>query len=194
MCMGLAVPAFAAEMETLSQYAGKIVPVQIAEETENGWVTRFIEVAIPEGATKEEEIALTNAAVLGQGDVSTCSTNAETLYFLSETNNLVIKAQEQKVGGNKRPANVKQFDKYAISVDIKSMDSSDVELLFQIRDAAHPSYTSNWVSMDLNHRPWLLYIICLGLPTSDEGISVYAKTQPDWYVYLNYCVVQGIVT
>lgn len=193
MVLSVLPAASAVSAEPLSQYAGQTVPIQVMEETANGWVTRFVEVAIPEGATKAEELALTNSAVLGQGVASTFSAASETPYFLSETTDLVIRAQEQKVGGGKRPSGIEHFDKYAISVDIKSIGSTNVSLLFQIRDVANPSYTSNWVAMDINHWPWMLYIVCNGLPMSDKGISVYSKTAPDWPVTLNSCIVQGIV-
>lgn len=187
-----ALPA-ATAAEPLSEYAGKTVPVQIVEETADGWVTRFVEVSIPEGSTKKEELALTNSAVFGQGAVSAFSTAAENSYFLSEMTNLVIDAQEQKVGGGKRPSGVEHFDKYAISVDIESVSSPDVSLLFQIRDAYSTNITSRWVAMDINHWPWRLVIVCNDLPTSDKGISVYAKTSPNWPMTLNSCTVQGIV-
>lgn len=187
-----ALPA-AAAAEPLSEYAGKTVPVQAFDETENGWVSRIVEVAIPQGATETEANNLMYAAAFNQDGISAFSAN-ETLYPLSTENDLEITATPQRVGGGSMPNGV-QLDQTLIRVNIGwvSGSSYNVHLLFQVRDLGDPVANTEWNELDMNHLPWEVYIRYNSFPVTNQGISVYAKTSVDRHVFLNSCAVFGVV-
>lgn len=190
-----ALPAAAAvSADPLSEYAGKTIPVQVVEETENGMTSRVIEVAIPEGATKAEKDALVFSAA-SNCTASAFSAKSSNMYVLSTETDLVIRAAEQKVGGGPRPAGMTgSFEKIAIAATItEAAGGANARLLFQVRDVANPDNRTSWDlgELNINKFPWEVVIFCNGLPTSDSGISVYAKTVPDWHIYLSSCTVIG---
>lgn len=188
-----ALPA-ATAAEPLSEYAGKTIPVQVVEETENGFTSRVINVAIPENATKAEKDALVLSAA-SDCTASAFSAKSSNMYILSTEENLVIGAAEKKVGGGPRPAGMTgSFEKIVIAATITQSDGGgNTKLFFQVKDVANPDNHTSWDAgeLNINKFPWEVIIFCNGLPTSDSGISVYAKTVPDWYIYLSSCTVIG---
>ena len=185
-----ALPAVsAAEAEPLSKYAGKTIPIQVVEETETGWNSRFIEVEIPSDATKAEKNALVFSAALGQSTF----TDRET-YLLIDSNdeNIRVTQTPQKVCGGPLPAGLTKLTKTLIDVEIESMGSTSATLSFQVRDASDLGIYTNWASLDVHHYPWEVIILCGGLPTTSKGITVYAKTGNAWDVNLSSCSVYGV--
>lgn len=100
MLLSVIVPSRAVslpEIESLSEYAGETITCQVLADTEDGLTSRFVEVAIPEGATVEEEIALVNAAAFG-ADLYTRNVRA-TDDKLSVMRNFTITSEDTYVGG-----------------------------------------------------------------------------------------------
>lgn len=183
-----ALPAASAvSAEPLSEYAGKTLPVQVVEETESGMTSRIIEVAIPEGATYAEERALVYSAAFGPVPYSA---NQE-VYFLSEEENITLTTAEQRVGGGARPSGVTYFNQVIVYAYVSSAETTNANLKFQVRDTYNPDMATVW--KDVSLMPNMQVIInCGGLPSTQRGISVYAKTTIG-YVVLSRCSVQGIV-
>lgn len=184
-----ALPAAAAvDAEPLSEYAGQTIPVQVVDVTENGCDSRIIEVAIPDGATKTSVRAIMNAAAFG----STARSVNEMLYFLSVEENIVLNTTAKRVGGGRRPSGVTYFNRAIIYAYVESATSTNVDLQFQVRDVDNPNMSTVWKTATL--QPNMNIVInCGGLPSTEKGISVYAKTTVDWPVTLSECAVYGAV-
>lgn len=169
-----ALPA-AAAAEPLSEYAGKTVPVQVVEETENGLTSRVIHVAIPENATEEEASALISAASSSNG-VSTYST-AGTDYVLSTLRGYVVEDEPKKVGGGIIP--VAGISSITVIFDIGRFDHSGERLLVQLRNMDNPSISINneWKSIVIVEDAWeVVFRSNQYVMNKGTNVGVFAKT------------------
>lgn len=185
--------ASAAEAEPLSEYAGQTITVQAIEQTENGPVSRLVEVAIPDGATEAEKDALVYSTAFGQDTATTRSVPSGILYQLSNYTDLEITQTVQKVGGGPRPDGVKYFNKAYIVTQVKSAGSTNVGLVFQVKDADTPDAAPPAVTVPIQPTAMEIVINCGGLPLTAKGINVFCKTDRAWNVNLSFCTVYGVV-
>lgn len=199
MCMGLAVPAFAAETEPLSEYGGQTIPVQVVEETEDGLTSRVIEVAIPDGATKAEEDVLVRSAALGKDGATTFSANEVYYPIGTATGPITLDSTPQKVGGGyPQVVTFDDLSKIMIDITVESLSLSQTTIYFQIQNAGKPASDSGvWNSIKPygTQPPWRVIFMRYEYPTdpSKTGITVYGKTYPGTTAVLSYCGVFGVV-
>lgn len=188
--------ASAVSTQAISENAGKVIPVQVVEDTKNGQVSRIIEVAIPQNATIEEENALIYSVAFGQDGATPFSANAETPYDISYEEDITLRWEEQRVGGGK-PLGIdfNEIDELCIVFDIKSLDRSSTKINFQVRSVANPSSGSAWKTIAPHDEyPWKVVYHWSEYPIPGKGeLDVYAKTNLGGIAELNYCMVMGIV-
>lgn len=184
--------ASAAEAEPVSEFAGKILPVQVVEETETGMTSRIVEVAIPEGATKAEEDALVYSTVLG-GRTYSAARDSQS-FVLSTERNLAISQTPSRVGGgNLMPTGCNDYKAVMVDFTLNSYGSGGHEIYFQVRDVQYPDIATAWQSVKGTDSSRNIYIATGSLVTSiAKGISVYAKTEPGDYAEMEVCTVSAI--
>lgn len=189
-----ALPAAAAvSADPLSEYAGKTIPVQVVEDTKDGLVSRIINVAIPQGATKAEERAIIHAAAFGWDLVSAHSENEVMLDICSKTN-FTINKTATWVGGKRLTDDLVQI---VFDFCIAKMDSN-TRLCAQVKNETADS-TTDWV-FDTETITFPGYeverIIFKSSSIKMEAgdyISAYAKTNGG-RIDLDYCYVTGYVS
>lgn len=176
--------------EPLSEYAGQTIPVQVVEETEDGLVSRFIEVDIPEDATEAEQLSLIHSAALGWGDASPLSVN-QTVYPISDRHeNFTITSTPQSVGGGTLAGTL---DYIVVDFVVTAMDRSSERLCLQFENLTTGN-TSGWEQIKPATEPWHITFVksnTLGM-NSGNSISVNAKIYfVTGYVNLSRCTVTG---
>ncbi len=186
MLLTSAVAATAAEPVT--ENAGKTNPLQVVEETENGLVSRIIEVAIPEGATEAEKNDTINAAAFGPS----VPTRSSMPYLLSSMSNIDLTPEEQKVGGgDKMLSGYNKYEQITINISVKSASNTNTRLYFEVRDATNPDMSTSWQDVSINATE--IVFGTKGLPSKPgKAINVYAKTSDGCYATLSSCRVYAV--
>ena len=186
-----ALPAASAvSAEPLSEYAGKTIPVQVVEETENGLTSRIINVAIPEGTSPKGKDALVCAAALGRGTAATRSITG-TLY------DITLGGEEQKVGGG-TPKGVlfSAIDEVAILFSVESLSPARTWLQFQLRSSTKPGSVTEWKRVQPYTQAWEVVFVTNEFRTLynySNGINVYGKTLSNDTAVLSHISVYGVV-
>lgn len=191
--MLLSALPFASAAEPVSEYAGQTIPVQVVEETEAGLTSRVIQVAIPEGATKAEEDAIIYSSAFDRDMLSAFSTNSSQSFPISVMKNISLSPTEEKKvgGGNLMPEGSSKYEQIIIDITVKSATSSQTKIYFQVKDVHTPSIATDWDSITINQTR--IIFNPSNLPTTDEGIEVYAKTNEGCYAELSACTVMARV-
>lgn len=182
-----ALPAASAvEAEPLSEYAGKTLPVQVVEDTDNGLVSRIVEVAIPEGATKAEEDALVYAAAFG----TPVTRSANATDTISVEGDFYITNSNKKIGGGTLARDYKR-----IFVDVNvSLESINTRLWVQYRNLTKGE-DSYWTEIPLSSLRVIFYRDNDELPMNQgDDVAIYCHTTGVYNVTLHTCVVQGTTT
>lgn len=194
-----ALPAASAvSAEPLSKYAGKTIPVQVVEETENGLTSRVISVAIPEGATKAEENTLVCAAAVGRVPGRTRFSNGTPDYYINSVDG-EVKLQhnnEERIGGGTPVgASYSKLDRITISFDVEDVSQVEAWLGFQLRSSTTPSSTTDWEEMQPLHNTWRVVFISSEfkeLSNYNDGIDIYAKALRNEAIIISNIVILGI--
>lgn len=171
----------------LSKVAGQTVPIQVVEETENGLVSRVINVAIPAGATVEEETAIIHAAALGKNAAVPFSASASDV--ISSESNLHITHNDVKIGGGILERDYKRI---IVDVQIESIGgNTTLWIQFQNKDTGSGSV---WNEVDIYHYPWRVIFSSSSFAMKEgQEIAIYAHTR-NLNAELSSCVVQGSTT
>ena len=194
-----ALPAASAvSAEPLSEYAGKTIPVQVVEETENGLTSRIISVAIPEGTTKVEEDALV-CAVVGRASGKTRSSNAASgLYLIDGVSGAVTlrnNIEERIGGGTPAGASYSELDEITISFTVKEASQSETRVGFELKSMTTPSSTTGWKEIRLQSNVWKVVFYTgefKSLSNYNNGIDVYAKAMRNEMAVISGISILGV--
>lgn len=157
--------------------------------------SRVIQVAIPAGATKAEEDAIVYAAALGRDMAAPLSAKSSVSFPLSTMKNFSLSQTPIRVGGgNLMPDGSTEYEKIIVDITLSNQNSGERKLYFQVRDVRTPDMATAWQPETV--KPGIAKTITIftgGLPSVvSKGISVYAKTEPGYYVEVSACTVMAV--
>lgn len=184
-----ALPA-ASAAEPVSKYAGKTISVQVVEDTEDGMVSRIVEVAIPARATKSQETELVYAAAQGEeyAPLSSGIQPYATWDIISSENYFTLSGSKTKIGGG----TLKQaYKRIAVSVEVSKPDTTISIMLRNGTDGGE----SNWEDVNYSQVTAPVYIVMFYKSnkiqmTKGTPLEVYARTTGN-RVDIGNCTVQG---
>lgn len=185
--MLLSALPFASAAEPLSEFAGQTIPVQAVEETEDGLVSRVIQVAIPKGATKAEEDALVYDAVFGASAAALSAQPRIAEIICNNHEEIRVLGDEIKVAEG-----VMRHDYSQIVVDfVVESFSGNTPLYVQARNLATGGRT-DWDAMSPWTKPWrVIFYSSRFTMEANQNFEIYARTNGFDFV-ISACLVQGV--
>lgn len=182
--------ASAAEKEPLSQYAGQTITVQAVEETDDGLVSRLVEVAIPEGATETEARTLILATAF-EWDMVSPQSDDFAVTSLGSRSNFTVDSSDVRII---RPTTLSRtLNEIYVTFNISSAPSPSYPITVRVDNiTTGGSSSENTVNASISSDKLIHEVVfktsSIRMNQGDQ-IAVYASSTRSFSI--SYCSVTG---